>query len=134
MNGPARESPKVLIAERDERVRELQQHFLERAGYVVEFADDGETAFRLADEHQPALVISEILIPKLDGLALCRQLRSNARTSTIPVIIFSILSAHARAREAGAQAFLRKPLIDSVFLATVRDVIAAQPPGIKIAL
>jgi CheY-like chemotaxis protein len=121
----------ILIAERDHKVRELQQYFLGKAGYPVEFTDDGAATLEQARLIRPALVITEILIPKIDGLALCRRLREDSATGTIPVIVFSILAAAARAYDAGASAFLRKPLVESVFLATVQDVIAAQPNAIS---
>ena len=117
----------ILIAEADRSVRKLQLLFLERAGFSVEFADDGAAALECALAAPPALVITEILVPKLDGLSLCRGLRGDARTSDVPVLVFSILAAAQRAREAGASAFLRKPLVDSTFLAAVQDLIAAQP-------
>ena len=116
----------ILIAERDQRVREFEQYFLEKQGLTVEFADDGEAALELARLHQPSVVVAEILIPKIDGLALCRQLRADPITSHIPVIIFSLLAAAARASEAGAIAFLRKPLVESVFVSAVRAAMA-QP-------
>ena len=125
-----RENPEartILIAERDQGVRKLQELFLERAGYNVEFADDGQAALERALLSPPALVITEILLPRLDGLALCTRLRSDARTQAVPVIVFSILAAAQRASEAGATAFLRKPLVDSIFVAAVRDLLAAQP-------
>ena len=117
----------VLIAERDQNVRELQQFFLERAGFAVEFADDGEAALERARLAPPAVVVTEILIPKVDGLALCRRLRDDPATRGVPVIVFSILSAAARAAEAGASAFLRKPLVETIFVAAVNDLVAPQP-------
>ena len=119
----------ILIAERDQSVRDLQKFFLERAGIAVDFADDGQAAFDRARLMRPALVVTEILLPKVDGLTLCRRLREDPATRDIPVIVFSILAAAARATEAGAQAFLRKPLVESTFVATVERVIAAQPIG-----
>jgi CheY-like chemotaxis protein len=118
----------ILIAERDQSVRRLQAHFLERAGFTVEFADDGRAALDRALLSPPALVITEILLPRLDGLALCRALREDPRTRATPIVVFSILGAAQRAAEAGASVFLRKPLVDSIFVATVQDLIAAHPP------
>lgn len=117
----------ILIAERDKNVRELQTFFLENAGFDVEFADDGEAALERARSAPPALVVTEILVPKLDGLALCRRLREDPATAGVPVIVFSILSAAARAAEAGASAFLRKPLVESIFVAAVKNLVAPQP-------
>jgi CheY-like chemotaxis protein len=119
----------VLIVERDENVRQLQRYFLERASFGVTFCSDGAEALNSTRLMEPALVVTEILIPKIDGLTLCRHLRSDARTRHIPVVVFSILAAAARAADAGASAFLRKPFVEAAFLATVREAIAAQSPG-----
>lgn len=117
----------ILIAERDRNVRELQEHFLGRAGFAVEFADDGPGALERARAGRPALVVTEILIPGIDGLALCRRLGEDPLTRHIPVMVFSILAAAARADEAGARAFLRKPVVESTFVAAVQELVAAQP-------
>ena len=116
----------ILIADRDRHVRELQEHFLTRAGFAVEFADDGEMALDAARRLIPRAVVCEILLPKLDGLTLCRRLKGDPLTRGIPVIVFSILSAGVRANEAGADAFLRKPLVEATFLATVTGTTAAM--------
>ena len=116
----------ILIAERDQQVRRLQEYFLVEAGYAIEFVDDGEAAFERVRRSPPDLVITEILIPKLDGLALCRRLRDDPVTGDVPVLVFSILAAEVRAREAGARAFLRKPIVDTTFVASVQELIAAR--------
>jgi CheY-like chemotaxis protein len=118
--------PVILIAERDEVVRDLQRYFLEKAGFLIEFFGDGETAFETCRITLPVVLVTEILIPKIDGLALCRRIKADPRTQDIPVVVFSILNAGARASEAGAAAFLRKPLVESTFVATIRGTIAAQ--------
>lgn len=117
----------ILIAERDRNVRELQEHFLGRAGFAVEFADDGTGALERARVGRPALVVTEILIPGIDGLALCRRLGEDPLTRHIPVMVFSILAAAGRADEAGAKAFLRKPVVESIFVAAVQELVAAEP-------
>lgn len=117
----------ILIAERDQSVRALQRHFLEEAGFEVEFADHGLAVLERVQVARPAAVVTEILIPKVDGLTLCRMLRDDPSTSGIPVIVFSILSAAPRAAEAGAFAFLRKPLVESVFVGIIQEAIAAHP-------
>jgi CheY-like chemotaxis protein len=117
----------ILIAERDRNVRDLERHFLESVGFTVAFADDGVAALSQARLTRPQLVITEILIPKLDGLQLCRELKQDPATRDIPVIVFSVLSAEARARESGASAFLRKPLVPSVLLGTIERLAALEP-------
>ena len=122
--------PLIFIAERDDVVRELQRYFLEKAGFLTEFFSDGETVLEKCRTNPPKLIITEILIPKIDGLALCRRLKADTATQDIPIVVFSILNAGARAAEAGAKAFLRKPLVESTFIATIRASIAAQSPDI----
>ena len=119
----------ILLAERDRNVRDLERHFLESAGYTVEFADDGQAALSRARTTLPQLVITEIMIPKLDGLQLCRELKQDPTTRVISVIVFTVLAAEARAREAGADAFLRKPLVPSVLLGAIErlDAIPRLP-------
>lgn len=119
----------VLIAERDQQVRALQRVFLERAGLAVEFADDGLAALGRAQVAPPALVVTEILLPKLDGLTLCRRLRDEPATAHVPVVVLSILAAATRAAEAGAWAFLRKPIVESTLVAAVLAAIASQSPA-----
>lgn len=125
------ESPRtgvILIAERDDNVRQLQRYFLEQAGFTVSFCEDGVAALDAARSTNPALVVTEILIPKLDGLTLCRQLRADTGTSHIPVMVFSILAAAARAADAGASAYLRKPFVEATFLATIRGALVPPSP------
>ena len=119
----------MLIAERDRNVRELQRVFLERAGLGVEFADDGLAALECAQGAPPVLVVTEILLPRLDGLTLCRRLRDEPATAHVPVIVFSILAAAARSAEAGARAFLRKPIVESTFVAAALGAIQTQSPA-----
>lgn len=126
---PAPDSPApalILVAERDGAVRELQRVFLERAGYAVAFVPDGEAAFTEAVRSSPAALVTEILLPRVDGLALCRRLRADPLTRDIPVVVFSMLAAAERAAEAGAAAFLRKPLVETVFIAAIRDAIGTS--------
>ncbi|HUH12887.1 MAG TPA: response regulator [Longimicrobiales bacterium] len=116
----------ILVVERDPHVRELERYFLEEAGYGVEFAEDGLAALEQARTLQPHIIITEILVPRLDGLALCRRIKQDPATRRIAVLVFSILLAEGRAREAGADSFLRKPLAESRLVDTVRELIAAR--------
>jgi DNA-binding response OmpR family regulator len=116
----------ILIVERDPHVRELEAHFLLEAGFEIEFADDGAAALKRARAVRPDLVITEVLIPKLDGLALCRQLKAHPETQHTMVLIFSILASTVRAREAGADAFLLKPIQEQRLVETVRRLLAVR--------
>jgi two-component system response regulator MprA len=116
----------ILVVERDPHVRELEAFFLNEAGFGVEFAADGLAALDMAREMKPDIIITEVLVPKLDGLALCRAVRKEADLKDTVVLIFSILAAQSRAREAGADAFLMKPLAEQRLVETVRELLAQR--------
>lgn len=113
----------ILVVERDASIRELEAHFLQQAGFAVEFALDGVAALERAQELLPDAIVTEILVPGMDGLALCRTLKGSPRTRHIVVVVFSILAAQGRAEEAGADAFLLKPLAEHRLLKTVRALL-----------
>ena len=116
----------ILVVDRDPHIRELEAHFLDKAGFSVIFAQDGEDALAQARRTLPDIIVTEILVPGLDGLTLCRQLKQDPRTSRIAVLVFSILAVAKRAREAGADAFLRKPLADHALIDTVQRLLAER--------
>jgi DNA-binding response OmpR family regulator len=116
----------ILCVERDPHMRDLEAYFLTEAGFEVTFAADGFEAFELARTLRPAIVITEILVPKLDGLALCRRLKADEATRGTAIVVFSLLAAEDRARDAGADAFLGKPLSAQRLTDTVRNLLAAS--------
>jgi CheY-like chemotaxis protein len=130
LNPPAPNKPApralILVVERNPIVQRLERFFLEQAGFSVEFSEDGLTALARAQELKPRIVVTEILVPKLDGLSLCRQLKSSVETKDILVMIFSHLQADDRAREAGADAFLLKPLDEELLITTLEKLLALQ--------
>jgi CheY-like chemotaxis protein len=114
----------ILVVERNPIVQRLEKYLLEQAGFTVEFAADGVSALARARELMPKLLVTEILVPKLDGLGLCHALKSDAATKEILVLVFSHLHAEDRAREAGADAFLVKPLDEDSLIETVKTLIS----------
>jgi DNA-binding response OmpR family regulator len=113
----------ILVVERDPHIRELESYFLNEAGFAVEFAVDGVAALERTQELRPDIVITEVLVPRLDGLALCRTLKADPTLRSTVVLIFSILAVQSRAREAGADAFLMKPLAEKRLVDTVRELL-----------
>jgi DNA-binding response OmpR family regulator len=114
----------ILVVEKDAHVRELEAFFLDQAGFDVEFAADGASALARARELRPQIIITEVLVPKMDGLSLCRQLKTDPETANILVLVFSVLAAGLRAREAGADAFLQKPLAEGELPAMVKSLLS----------
>ena len=121
----------IMVVDRDPHIRELESHFLDREGYTVLFAEDGEGAVIQARATVPDIVITEILVPRLDGLALCRQLKRDPHTADVSVLVFSILAAAGRAREAGADAFLLKPLAEHALIDTVKRLLEERRARIR---
>ena len=113
----------ILVVDRDPHVRELESHFLQKAGYSVAFEQSGDQALEQARKLLPDIIITEILVPVLDGLALCRRLKASPDTADISILVFSILASRARALEAGADAFLMKPLGEHRLLITVQQLL-----------
>ena len=116
----------ILVVERNPAVQQLERYFLEHAGYEVEFVNDGLVALSRAQELRPRIVVAEILVPKLDGLSLCRAIKTNPDTKKILVMIFSHLQAQDRATEAGADAFLIKPLDEQLLIGTLEKLLASR--------
>src|SRR5262245_56929043 len=77
---PDRASLPALVVERDSHARELEATFLRALGLAVELAADGAAAWERAQELLPDLVVTEILVPRLDGLALCRRIKTSQAT------------------------------------------------------
>lgn len=100
----------IFVVERDPHVCELLRVFLDAPQNTLQFFDDGETALDQVWARRPQLVILEILVPKLDGLGLCRKIKLSPALSDTPVLVLSVLNAHDRAKLAGADAFMLKPL------------------------
>jgi len=119
----ARNPITILLVERDPHVRTLATHFLVEAGHRVEVSSNGLEALAQVRTLRPDLVLCEILVPKLDGLALCRQLKANPETRHILVLVVSILAAGPRANDAGADGFLLKPLAQHRLIAMVQGLI-----------
>jgi CheY-like chemotaxis protein len=118
--GPALET--LVVAERDVHVRRLLLHFVGSA-YLVEFAEDGYAALDRVRSVPPAALVAEIMIPRLDGLSLCRLLKGDSSTARIPVLLFSVLDAGERAKQSGADAFLAKPLEKHLFVASLLGLV-----------
>jgi DNA-binding response OmpR family regulator len=112
----------VLLAEDFDDARELYRLALEKAGFAVHDLASGDVVMPLALELQPDVVVLDLVLPGLDGLAVAQHLRAHPLTARVPIVV---LSAHAfpedeaRAREAGADAFLRKPCLPDELVATL---------------
>ncbi len=113
---------KILVVEDDLSLSEVLAFTLRRASYKVIIAHDGVTALQLWEAEKPGLVLLDLNLPKLDGLAVCRQIRSQAQT---PIIILSVRNsdeAVVRGLELGADDYIVKPFSPNQLVARIRAV------------
>ena len=102
----------VIVADSDPNVRELMGRYVSDMGYAVSYATNGYEALDSARKEPPMAIFADLLLPQLDGLALCRLIKSDpvAKISAIDVVILSVLPAEDRSKQAGAMSFIKKPL------------------------
>ena len=119
----------VLVADDDEDILQLVSFRLERAGYKVVTAADGQQALAAAREHKPDLAVLDVMMPGLNGYEVTRQLRADAATATIPVILLTARVQEAdvsRGFEAGADDYLRKPFSPQELRSRVQAILARR--------
>ena len=117
---------RVLVVEDDDNLRELVSHRLERNDYEVQTAADGYTALDKVQTFRPNVVILDLMIPKLDGYAVCRMLKSSGRYGQVKIIIFSARISPddiMRGEEMGADAFLHKPFNADEMLGKMHELL-----------
>jgi DNA-binding response OmpR family regulator len=118
----------ILIVEDDKKTASLVALYLEREGFQTVLAPDGVQALELAKRHKPALVILDLMLPRLDGWEVCRQLR---RTSDVPILMLT-----ARGEEIdrvsgltlGADDYVAKPFSPRELVARVKAILRRACP------
>jgi two-component system cell cycle sensor histidine kinase/response regulator CckA len=100
---PSSAGKTVLLAEDDPMQRRLARLALVTAGFSVVVAEDGAAALRLAREHKPDVILSDVLMPGLDGFALCRAIRSDGQLSGVPVVLMSAYYLEEQDRDLGTR-------------------------------
>jgi DNA-binding response OmpR family regulator len=124
-----REQPLVLAADDDEDILGLVSFRLERAGYTVIVARDGEEAFALAVKEQPDLAVLDVMMPKLDGFEVTRRLRAEEATSRMPIILLTAKAQDADLQQgfdAGADDYVRKPFSPDELRARVQAILGRR--------
>ena len=122
--------PKILLVEDNEMNRDMLSRRLQRRGYEVVIAVDGEQGVAMARTQSPALVLMDMSLPALDGWEATRRIKADPATATIPVIA---LTAHAmsgdreKALEAGCDDFDTKPIELDRLLGKIEALLARNP-------
>ncbi len=125
----------ILIVEDVPNVLELLEVTLRFKGYAVLTAHNGEEALEVIARQRPVLIITDILMPKLDGYAFVQKLRLNPDTRSIPVVFLSATYVTPEDKEfalsLGAARFMEKPIDTEDFLLTIAELVTQQPAGVS---
>ena len=128
----------ILVIEDIPHILELLAVTLRYKGYEVETATNGQAALKIIEQKKPDLIITEILMPKLDGFALAYRLRSRTETQHIPIIFLSATYVTREDKEfalnLGAVRFLEKPIDTNEFLLQVAEVLSTDQTSISAPL
>jgi len=121
---------KILVVEDDADLVELLRFNLKKAGFAVGAAIDGIEALKKARSLLPDLILLDLMLPELDGLAVCEVLRRDPSTASVPVIMLTAMSsqlARLTGLEVGANDYVTKPFNFKDLLSRVETVLAAAP-------
>ena len=126
-------TPYVLVVEDEDALATLLHYNLDKEGYRVAVAGDGEEALTLASERAPDLVILDWMLPKVSGIEVCRRLRGRAETRNVPIIMLTARgeeSDRIRGLDTGADDYVVKPFSMVELTARVRAVLRRIRPGL----
>jgi len=126
---PAARMPRVLIAEDDPQSAELLEAYLGGTDYEVQVAADGDETLRKVRQWQPDVVLLDIMMPKLSGFEVCKQLRADRATRGTAVIMVTALdqiSDMERAADLGTDDFITKPINKNELLLRVRAALKSR--------
>jgi two-component system, OmpR family, phosphate regulon response regulator PhoB len=126
-------TPYVLVVEDEDALATLLRYNLEKDGYHVGVAVDGEEALMMASERLPDLVILDWMLPKVPGIEVCRRLRAKPDARNIPIIMLTARgeeSDRIRGLDTGADDYVTKPFSTTELLARVRAVLRRIRPGL----
>ena len=124
--------PNVLIVEDEPPLVELLSYNLEKAGFQIHIARDGEEALLAVEERKPDLILLDWMLPYVSGIEICRRIRRNPETRNVPIIILTARGEEndrIRGLEAGADDYVVKPFSPSELVARVRAVLRRTRPA-----
>jgi two-component system phosphate regulon response regulator PhoB len=125
--------PYVLVMEDEDALATLLSYNLEKEGYRVVVASDGEEGMLQIEERLPDLVLLDWMLPKLSGIEVCRRIRGKSETRNMPIIMLTARgeeSDRIRGLDTGADDYLTKPFSMSELIARIRAVLRRIRPGL----
>ena len=125
--------PQVLVVEDEDALSTLLQYNLEKEGYAVRLAADGEDALVQVDERLPDLIVLDWMLPKISGIEVCRRLRGKVETRNVPIVMLTARgeeSDRIRGLDTGADDYVIKPFSMTELTARLRAVLRRIRPGL----
>ena len=116
---------RVLIADDEPDILEIIKYNLQINGYIVEIAKDGDEAIKKAKEYKPDLIILDIMMPKKNGIEVCKILRSQPEFNDTVIIFLTALNdelSHVKGLEFGADDFISKPVSPNIIISKVNAI------------
>ncbi|HXQ11563.1 MAG TPA: phosphate regulon transcriptional regulator PhoB [Caulobacteraceae bacterium] len=126
-------APHVLVVEDEDALSALLQYNLDKEGYQVTVAADGEDALVVIDEAQPDLIVLDWMLPQVSGVEVCRRLRARPETRNMPIIMLTARGEETdriRGLDTGADDYIVKPFSMSELAARIRAVLRRIRPGL----
>lgn len=120
---------RVLVVDDDEDSRRLLAYLLERKGYSVVLADGGPAAISALDQAEVDVVVLDVMMPVMDGFAVCRELKKSPSTASIPVILLTArddMETRATGMKLGVSDFLAKPVNKEELYVRVRTQLEGR--------
>jgi len=127
---------KVMVIDDSNTIRRSAEIFLRQAGYTVILAEDGFDALAKIADHQPDVILVDIMMPRLDGYQTCALIKKNTRFASTPVVMLSSkdgLFDRARGRMVGSDEYLTKPFTKESLIASVSAHAAARGGAARVA-
>ena len=119
----------ILVVDDEPQITRVLRTTLDAQGYDIRVANDGATALEIMKDFAPDLVITDLAMPHMDGIELCRQVR---RISQVPILVLSVRGeerSKIEALDSGADDYVTKPFSTGELLARIRAVLRRSPPA-----
>ena len=122
---------KILVIEDNEKNRYLTTFILEKHGYQVFQAEDGQAGIALAHQIKPDLILLDIQLPVMDGYAVARELRQNGELRDVPIVAvtsYAMVGDREQVLAAGCVGYIEKPINPATFVAEIEQYLLARKP------
>ena len=118
---------KILIIDDDRVIQDSLQEFFADAGYIVHLAADGISGFELINREKPDIIVTDILLPRMHGIALCEKIRSNDDLRNIPIIlmtgVYKDVNLRMYVHKGLADDFIEKPFRETELLSKIEHIL-----------